>query len=185
MLWRSQKQLHFGAKSLPFCTQFGSLFEIGTSSTRSLCSNPFESCVSWCFESERNWLYDCHFFTKSIQVIYWGVLTSGPVSLKSHVGSNFAIHKIILILRVGLYRTSPPVWKSGKFSKSWLSKNWTFSFLDARLLTLLKIAKKVFIIIFFFSKLFCKIFCLSIWYRNIWHQISIQGLNLMRIDRNW
>ena len=79
MLWGSKKQLHFWAKSLSFCTQLGSLFEIGTSSTRGLCSNSFESCISWCFESERNWLYDCHFFAKSIKVIYYGVLTSGPV----------------------------------------------------------------------------------------------------------
>jgi hypothetical protein len=33
---------------------------------------------------------------------------------------------------VGLYRTSRPVRKSGKFSKSGLSGNWTFSLPDAR-----------------------------------------------------
>ena len=44
---------------------------------------------------------------------------------------------------VGLYRISHPVRKSGKFSKSGLSGNWTFSFPDAGLLTLLKIEKKL------------------------------------------
>ena len=34
---------------------------------------------------------------------------------------------------VGLYQTSRPVWKSGKFSKSGLSGNRTFSILDTRL----------------------------------------------------
>ena len=43
---------------------------------------------------------------------------------------------------LGLYRTSRPVRKSGKFSKSGLSRNRTFSFPDARLLTLSKTEKK-------------------------------------------
>jgi hypothetical protein len=36
--------------------------------------------------------------------------------------------------RLGIYRTSRPVWNSGKFSKSGLSGNWRFSFLKAGLL---------------------------------------------------
>jgi hypothetical protein len=43
---------------------------------------------------------------------------------------------------LGLYRTSGPVRKSGKLTKSGLSGNRTFSFPDAGLLTLLKIEKK-------------------------------------------
>ena len=43
---------------------------------------------------------------------------------------------------IGLYRTSRPVRKSDKFSKSGLSGNQTFSFLDTGLLTILKIEKK-------------------------------------------
>ena len=50
--------------------------------------------------------------------------------------------RLQLLLHLGLYRTSRPVRKSGKFSKSGLSGNWTFSLPDARLLTLLKIEKK-------------------------------------------
>ena len=45
--------------------------------------------------------------------------------------------------RVGLYRTSCPVGKFGKFSKSGLSRNRTFSLPDTGLLTLLKIEKKI------------------------------------------
>ena len=40
------------------------------------------------------------------------------------------------------YRTSHSVRKSGNFSKSELSGNWTFSFLDVRLLKLLEIEKR-------------------------------------------
>ena len=43
---------------------------------------------------------------------------------------------------LGLYRTSRPVRKYGTFSKSRLSGSRTFSFPDARLLTLLKIEEK-------------------------------------------
>ena len=61
---------------------------------------------------------------------------------------------------VGLYRTSHPIWKSGKFSKSGLCKNRTFSFPDAGLLKLLKIEKKIktlfsnffFIFFYFFNE---------------------------------
>ena len=42
---------------------------------------------------------------------------------------------------VGLYQTSRLVRKSGKFFKSGLSGNRTFSFPNARLVTLLKIEK--------------------------------------------
>ena len=58
---------------------------------------------------------------------------------------------------IGLYRTSPPVQKSGKFPKSGLSGNRTFSFPDAGILKLLKIEEKIqifffnFFLIFFFS----------------------------------
>ena len=40
---------------------------------------------------------------------------------------------------VGLYQTSRPVWKSGKFLKSGLSENRTFALPDTGLLTILKI----------------------------------------------
>ena len=68
-----------------------------------------------------------------------------------------------LFFELRLYRTSRPVWKSGKFSKSGLSGNRTFSFPHARLLTLLKIGKKnpkMFWIFFqnFFSILFQNFF---------------------------
>ena len=70
-------------------------------------------------------------------------------------------------LLVGLYRTSRPVWKSGKFSKSGLSGNRTFSFPDAEL---------------YLSKIFKILFCLYIWSRNFCHQICVRGPYLMRID---
>jgi hypothetical protein len=62
---------------------------------------------------------------------------------------------------LGLYRTSRPVRMSGKFSKSGLSGNRTFSFPDAGLLTLLKVEErkkklsKIFSIFFFFKIFFC------------------------------
>ena len=49
-------------------------------------------------------------------------------------GTIFMYYKYPYI--VGLYRTSRPVQKSGKVSKSGLSGNRTFSFPDAGLLTL-------------------------------------------------
>ena len=49
---------------------------------------------------------------------------------------------LIELYKKGLYRTSHLVQKSGKFSKSGLSENQKFSFLDTRLLTPLKIEKK-------------------------------------------
>ena len=61
---------------------------------------------------------------------------------------------------LGLYRTSRPVWMSGKFLKSGLSGNRTFSFSDAGLLTLLKIEKKmqkIFYQMFFFQFFFQKL----------------------------
>ena len=48
-------------------------------------------------------------------------------------GPNFAIFDPPPSCVVGLYQTSRPVWKSGKFSKSGLSGNRTFSILDTRL----------------------------------------------------
>ena len=45
--------------------------------------------------------------------------------------------------KIGLYWKSRPVRKSGKFSKSGLSGNRTFSFPDAGLLKLLKIEEKI------------------------------------------
>ena len=56
-----------------------------------------------------------------------------------------------ITVMLGLYRTSRPVRKSGKFTKSGLSENRTFSFLDTRLLTLLKIERKK---IYFFQMFF-------------------------------
>ena len=46
-------------------------------------------------------------------------------------------------LGLGLYRTSRPVQKSGKFSKSRLLGNWMFSFPDTGLLTFILIEKKL------------------------------------------
>jgi hypothetical protein len=50
--------------------------------------------------------------------------------------------------KVGLYRTSCPVRKSGEFSKSGLSGNWTFSFPDAGLLTLKNRKKNMYFLTF-------------------------------------
>ena len=72
-------------------------------------------------------------FSQSIDQIFF---TVGPKQFQKQ-----NTKKYIYIL--GLYRTSRPVRKSGKFSKSGLSKNRrTFSFPDAGLLTLLKIQTK-------------------------------------------
>ena len=62
-------------------------------------------------------------------------------------------------LGIGLNRTSRPVRKSRKFSKSGLSGNRTFSFLDAGLLKIekkIKIQKKN-------ANFFSYFFCLFIW----------------------
>ena len=71
------------------------------------------------------------FRAKMMMVMVWlfGTLVALPNLISFHVSI------------LGLYWTSRPLWKSGKFSKSELSQNWTFSFPDARLLTLLKIEK--------------------------------------------
>jgi hypothetical protein len=53
------------------------------------------------------------------------------------------IKPILAKYGVGIYRTSRPVRKSGKFSKSGMSGNRTFSFPDAGLLTLLKVEEKI------------------------------------------
>ena len=52
------------------------------------------------------------------------------------------LRKYIFFLGVGLYRTSHPVRKYGNLSKSGLSGNRTYSYLDTRLLKLLEIKKK-------------------------------------------
>ena len=57
-------------------------------------------------------------------------------SLPCRQKGNSKIHE------VGLYWTSHPIRESGKFSKSGLSGNRTFSFLDFGLLTLSKIEKR-------------------------------------------
>ena len=85
--------------------------------------------------------------------------------------------------RLGLYRTS----LSGpKVSKSGLTKNRTFFFPDAGLLSLEKNGKKSkkkkkkkfkFQISKFFSKFF---FCLFIWPGNFWHQICVHEPYVMR-----
>ena len=67
---------------------------------------------------------------------------------RNEASLEFTFHCMCLYLSipaidVGLYRTSRPVRKSGKFSKSRLSGNRTFSFPDAGLLTLLKIEEKI------------------------------------------
>ena len=90
-------------------------------------------------------------------------------------------------LGLGLYQTSRPVRKSGKFSKSGLSGNQMVSIQDAGLLTLLKIFFQFFfsLKIFlsnFFSRLF---FYLFIWTSNFWHEICVQGPYLTRIDNLW
>jgi hypothetical protein len=80
--------------------------------------------------------------------------------------SNLVKDRKLLTFKViflGLYRTSRPVRKSGKFSKSGLSGNRTFSFPDTGLLTLLKIEKKL---ILFQKKIQDFFFCLFIWSRS-------------------
>ena len=72
----------------------------------------------------------------------WGV-----IEVENPLHCDFVKLRTMLIthmqdLQVGLYRTSRPVRKSGKISNSGLSRNRTFSFPDAGLLTLLKIEKK-------------------------------------------
>ena len=71
----------------------------------------------------------------------------------------------VVARQIGLYRISRPVRKSGKFSKSGLSENRTFSFPDAGLS---KIEKKIqFFSLFFlgysYGKMFKKISPDSVW----------------------
>ena len=78
--------------------------------------------------------------------------------------------------REGLYRTSCPVGKFGKFSKSGLSRNRTFSLPDTGLLTLLKIEKKI------QEKKKIKIEFIFIFFIYFSHQICVQGPYLMRVN---
>ena len=66
---------------------------------------------------------------------------------------------------LGLYRTSPPVRKSRKFSKSGSSGNQKFSFRDVGLLRLSRIPFFFFFAISSFQNFFFNFFCLFIWSR--------------------
>ena len=71
---------------------------------------------------------------KSRRLVFLNIFC--PVLTSSQGSSKY------LCCKVGLYQTSRPVRKSVKFSKSRLSRNRTFYFPDAGLLTLFKVEEK-------------------------------------------
>ena len=77
------------------------------------------------------------------------------------------VQTLVRLQPIGLNRTSRPVRKSGKLSKSGLSGNRTFSFPDAGLLKIRKEKNSNFLFQTFFSNFFqvffSYFFCLFIW----------------------
>ena len=102
--------------------------------------------------TQTTWFYlSCQFLSHTVNIFKFdmtgtkgrGIFNSFFFRISLRQGFHLILHNgaetimklylcVFLSTNVGLYRTSHPVWKSRKFSKSGLSGNRTFSFPDAR-----------------------------------------------------